>query len=100
MVDLNELQKQAYQNKLDKKFNVTDVSMEFALTYGELSEAYEAWIKKKGNVGEEIADVIIYLLGLCEILNVNLEQELLNKIEINKNRVYKNIDGVVTKVEC
>ncbi len=99
MVDLNALQKQVYQNKLDKKFNVTDISMEFALTYGELSEAYEAWWKKKGNVGEEIADVTIYLLGLCEILNVNLEEELLNKIEINKNRVYKNIDGVVTKVE-
>ncbi len=99
MVDLNELQKQVYQNKLDKKFNVTDISMEFALTYGELSEAYEAWWKKKGNVGEEIADVVIYLLGLCEILNVNLEEELLNKIEINKNRVYKNIDGVVTKIQ-
>lgn len=99
MVDLDSLQKQVYQNKLDKKFNVTDVSMEFALTYGELSEAYEAWWKKKGNLGEEIADVVIYLLGLCEILNVNLEEELLNKIEINKNRVYKNIDGVVTRVE-
>ncbi len=99
MVDLNELQKQVYQNKIDKKFNVTDISMEFALTYGELSEAYEAWWKKKGNVGEEIADVIIYLLGLCEILNINLEEELLNKIEINKNRVYKNIDGGVTKIQ-
>lgn len=99
MVDLNELQKQVYQNKLDKKFNVTDISMEFALTYGELSEAYEAWMKNKGSVGEEIADVIIYLLGLCEILNVNLEEELLNKIEINKNRVYKNIDGVITKMQ-
>lgn len=99
MVDLNKLQKQVYQNKLDKKFNVTDISMEFALTYGELSEAYEAWWKKKENVGEEIADVVIYLLGLCEILNVNLEKELLNKIEVNKNRIYKNIDGVVTKID-
>ena len=36
MVDLSKLQKQVYQNKLDKHFNVTDVSMEFALTYGEL----------------------------------------------------------------
>ncbi len=36
MIDLKNLQKQIYQNKLDKKFNVTDVSMEFALTYGEL----------------------------------------------------------------
>jgi len=99
MIDLKEIQKQVYQNKVDKGFNVTDVSMEFALTYGELSEAYEAWWKKKGNVGEEFADVMIYLLGLSEILEIDLEKELLNKMEINKNRVYKIIDGVVTKVE-
>jgi len=99
MIDLKEIQKQVYQNKLDKKFNVTDVSMEFALTYGELSEAYEAWWKKKGNVGEEIADVVIYLLGLSEILGVDLETEILNKMKINKNRIYKTIDGVITKIE-
>lgn len=99
MIDLNEIQKQVYQNKLNKKFNVTDVSMEFALTYGELSEAYEAWRKKKDNVGEEIADVVIYLLGLSEILGVDLEKEILNKVEINKNRVYKTIDGVVTRID-
>lgn len=99
MIDLNELQKQVYQNKLDKNFNVTDVSMEFALTYGELGEAYDAYWKKKGNIGEEIADVMIYLLGLSEILGIDLEKELLNKIEINKKRVYKKIDGVVTKIE-
>lgn len=35
MLNLKQLQKQIYQNKLDKNFNVTDISMEFALTYGE-----------------------------------------------------------------
>ena len=44
MVDLSELQKQVYQNKLDKNFNVTDISKEFALTYGELAEAMESHI--------------------------------------------------------
>jgi len=33
-----------------------------------LSEAYEAYYKKKDNLGEEMADVIIYLLGIAEIL--------------------------------
>lgn len=99
MIDLKQLQKEVYQNKLDKNFNVTDVSMEFALTYGELGEAYDAYWKKKGNVGEELADVAIYLLGLSEILGVDLEKEILNKVEINKKRVYKKIDGVVTKIE-
>lgn len=33
MVDLNKLQKEIYQNKVDKGFNVTDVNKEFCLTY-------------------------------------------------------------------
>ena len=62
-------------------------------------EAYDAYWKKKGNVGEEIADFVIYLLGLSEILGIDLEKELLKKIEINQKRVYQKLDGVVTKIE-
>ena len=62
MIDLKNLQKEIYQNKVDKGFNVTDVNKEFCLTYGEVAEAYEAWRKKKDDLGEELADVAIYLL--------------------------------------
>ena len=81
MIDLQKIQKDVYQNKLDKGFNVTDINKEFCLIYGEVSEAYEAWRKKKDDVGEEIADVMIYLLGLSEILNIDIETELLKKIK-------------------
>lgn len=47
MLDLKNLQKEIYQNKVDKGFNVTDVNKEFCLTYGEVAEAYEAWRKKQ-----------------------------------------------------
>lgn len=99
MIDLQKLQKQVYQNKLDKKFNVTDIAMEFCLTHEELSEAYRAYYKKLPDVGEELADVVIYLLGLAELLNVNLENELLQKVEKNKKRVYKKINGVNTRIK-
>lgn len=99
MIDLKQAQKDVYQNKLDKGFNVTDINKEFCLTYGEMAEAYEAWRKKKDDLGEEIADVIIYLLGLSEILNIDLESEIINKINKNKNREYKIIDGVNTRVK-
>ncbi len=99
MIDLKQLQKDIYKNKLNKGFNVTDINKEFCLTYGEMVEAYEAWRKKQTDVGEEIADVVIYLLGLSEILNVDLETEILKKVNKNKHRQYKIIDGVNTRVK-
>ena len=99
MVDLKKIQKEIYQNKIDKGFNVTDVNKEFCLTYGEVSEAYEAWRKKKDDLGEELADVAIYLLGLSEILNIDLEDEILKKVYKNSKREYKVIDGVNTRTK-
>lgn len=99
MIDLEKLQKEVYDNKVKKGFNVTDVNKEFCYTYGELSEAYEAYRKKKDDLGEELADVVIYLLGLSEILGYNLEKEILAKVEKNKNREYKIIDGVNTRIK-
>ena len=89
--------KKVYENKLKHNFNISDVNMEFCLTYGELAEAYEAWLKKRGNVGEELADVAIYLLGLSEILGISLQDEIENKMKINESREYVTINGVLVK---
>jgi len=98
MVDLQQLQKRVYQNKIKQGFNVTDIYMEFCYTYGELSEACEAYLKKKDDLGEELADVIVYLLGLAEILGINLEKEILNKIEKNEKRQYIQKDGINMRI--
>jgi NTP pyrophosphatase (non-canonical NTP hydrolase) len=45
-------------------FNTTDVPLEFCLLHGEIAEAFEAWRTGREDVGEELADVAIYLLGL------------------------------------
>ena len=94
MIDLALLQKRIYENKVAKGFNVTDIFREFCYTYGELSEACEAYLKKKDDLGEELADVAIYLLGLSEILGIDLEKEILNKTEKNEKRQYIQKDGV------
>jgi NTP pyrophosphatase (non-canonical NTP hydrolase) len=94
MIDLKKLQKEVFKNKVEKGFNTTDVNMEFSLTYGELAEAFNAYIKKLPDLGEELADVIVYLLGLAEIMNIDLEDELLKKVEKNKDRKYERINGV------
>ena len=93
MVDLNELQKEIYANKLKKGFNVTNIPPEFCYIYGEVGEAYDAWVKNMGKeeIGLELADVTIYLLGLCEILGISLEDEVLKKVKINEKRIY--VDG-------
>ena len=98
MVDLNKLQKDIYQNKVNKGFNITD-NKEFCLTYGEVAEAYEAWRKKKDDLGEELADVAIYLLGLSEILGIDLEEEIQKKVYKNSKREYKVINGVNTRIK-
>jgi NTP pyrophosphatase (non-canonical NTP hydrolase) len=88
MVDLKELQKEIYRNKLEKGFN-TDTAHEFCRAYEELSEAFSKYNKGQAGVAEELADVAIFLLGMCEGMGFDLEKEIVRKVEINKNRKYK-----------
>ena len=99
-MELSATQKAVYQNKVDKGFSVTDVNVEFCLLYGEVAEAYEAWKKKQDTVGEELADIAIYLLGLSEILGVDLASEIEKKMKINQEREYQIIDGVLHRKEA
>lgn len=64
-----------------------------------MAEAYDAYRKKKNDLGEELADVAIYLLGISEILGIDLEKEILYKINNNVHREYKIINGVTTRVK-
>lgn len=99
MADWKELQRLVYQNKVDHGFNVTDVPTEFCLLQGEVSEAFQAWSCGKPDLGEELADVAIYLLGLAEILGVDLGAEVERKMEINRRRRYGVVDGVFRRLE-
>ena len=89
MIDLKKLQQEVFQNKVNKWFNTTNIDMEFNLVYWELAEAFDAYHRDKWDVWEELADVTIFLLWLSEMIWVDLEKEILRKVEINKNRVYK-----------
>lgn len=97
MLDLPKLQKDIYMDKIAKWFNVTDMALEFSLTHEELSEAFHAYRKKLPDVWEELADVMIYLLGMAEIMGIDMEKELLQKVEKNRKREYQTIDGVYVR---
>ena len=95
MIDLSQLQKEVYDNKVTKGFNTTDVAVEFCLMNTEVAEAFKAYRYKQSDIGEELADIAIYLLGLAQMLNVDLEKNILEKIEKNRHRVYKGTDGIM-----
>lgn|SRR3990167_8575973 len=99
MIDLKKIQKEIYKNKVEKGFNVTDIHKEFCYIHEEVSEANRAYYKKLPNIGEELADVAIYLLGLAQILKVDLEKEILKKVAKNKARVYIKKNGVVKRIK-
>ncbi len=95
MIDLKKLQKEVIQNRKKKGFS-NDVTYDFCRAYEELAEAFSKYDRNKPGVAEELADVIIFLLGISHNLKFDLEKEIVRKIEINKRRKYikeKSPDG-------
>jgi len=100
MASVSELQKRAWENKIKHGFNTENVEREFCLLNGEVSEAYLAWLRKEEGLDLELADVMIYLLGLAEMNGIDLEKAVLKKMDINEKRKYKkNEAGILIKDE-
>ncbi|HLQ40724.1 MAG TPA: MazG-like family protein [Tetragenococcus sp.] len=98
-MSLKDYQAQILQNKRDHYFNTTNLETEFLLLYGEVSEAFRAY-QQEENIGDELADVAIYLLGIAEILGIDLETEIIKKMAVNKKRKYQlNDQGYAKRVE-
>ncbi len=97
-MDIRLGQKLAWENKTSKGFNTTDVPLEFCLLQGEVAEAFDAWRKGRGTVGEELADVAIYLLGLAEMTGFDLQDAVEAKIAKNSARSYHQLaNGTLVK---
>lgn len=88
-MEINHAQKLAWSNKLDKGFNTTDVPLEFGLLTAEVGEAFTAWRKHLPDLGEELADIVIYAMALAEMNQLDLDAEVANKISKNSARVYR-----------
>lgn len=87
-MSLKKLQEEILDNKRRHGFNTTNIEQEFCYLYGEVGEAYEAYYKEKDTFPEELADVAIFLLGIAEIKGVDLEAEIIKKVNKNKGRKY------------
>jgi len=80
-----------------KKFGVKPEEIntleKIALIHSEVSEAMEAYRKKnmdgKDGFAEELSDVVIRILHLAGIYKIDLEKEILKKLEKNKEREWE-----------
>jgi NTP pyrophosphatase (non-canonical NTP hydrolase) len=98
MTTIREAQARAWSNKLAKRFSTTDVPLEFCLLTGEIGEAFSAWRKGRPSLGDELADVAIFLLGLAEMTGVDLQEAVEAKLAVNEARVYERLpNGTLVK---
>ena len=79
------MQKEIWQ-KINKRFNTVNVEKEFCLLYGEVWEAFNAYNKNKDDLNEELADIAIYLIGLSEMSEFDLEDEIVKKMKTHQGR--------------
>ena len=99
-MQLREIQKLVWENKVAKGFNTTDLNLEFAFTHAELSEAFEASRKQPDNLGDELADVLLFLVSIAEMRGVDLESAVEAKLAKNVVRAYRcNEVGALVKTD-
>ena len=61
------------------------------LVVTEVSEAMEAYrIGDRENFNEEIADTFIRLLDICGAINMDIEEEIIHKMQVNEKRPHKH----------
>ncbi|EKO1912207.1 nucleotide pyrophosphohydrolase [Clostridium botulinum] len=76
------------QVKIDK---CNAIGNRLMLITDEVSEAHEALRKRDyENFKEELADIVIRVADLAGGLDIDLEKEIKNKMDKNKNRSYKH----------
>ena len=98
-MEIRDAQKRAWDNKITKGFNTTDVPLEFGLLTAEVGEAFTAWRKHLPDFGEELADVAIYLMSSAEMTGIDLATEVEHKITKNVARVYqRDANGIPTRI--
>jgi len=86
----NVIMQQAQEKGFGTKPEDINVAEKMALIHSEVSEAFEAYrhknINGKDGFKEELGDIVQRVLHLAGIFEVDIEAEVLKKIDSNKDR--------------
>lgn len=85
-MDMSSLQRIAWDNKVLKGYNTTDIPLEFCMLQEKAAAAFTAWRRKTGLLGEELADIVLYAASIAEMTGLDLEHEVNAKVEKNSAR--------------
>lgn len=99
---LSDFQQYVKRMKSIRNFNTTDCFYECCLFAEECGEVISAIRKNthggsigsgssKGNIGEELADVFMYVCSLANMFDIDLEKAFREKEEKNKKRIWKKL---------
>lgn len=93
----NSLREFASERNWDKFHSPKNLSMALAGEVGELLEIFQ-WLKEEetlvefisandlAKVKEELADIYLYVIRIADKLNIDINQEAINKIKQNANK--------------
>ena len=98
MIDLNGMTKEL--GDFRRKVGLPQGNYEYSFlgAIGETIEAYNSHVEgDESNLGEELADVIIFILDVADQKNINIEEELTKKLEKVRKRKYVERNGYVVK---
>jgi hypothetical protein len=88
-MDIRSGQELAWENKLAKRFNTTNIPLEFCLLQAEIAGAFHEWRRGGTNIGPELAAAAIGLLGLAGMTGVDLQAEVEAGLAKNAARIYQ-----------
>ena len=92
-MNLNEYRDECHKTAVEKGFWEADktIAVKLMLIVTEIAEAMESYRENnRANFDEEIADTLIRVLDLCGHLDIDIQLEVLAKMQKNFNRPYKH----------